>query len=79
MYQKKFSNLAKVVAKDIRRVSPETEVVQHRIEFKNPWDFEEVFGVLHDFAADYPFEPDEYDYLVHITTEPMWPRFVFFC
>lgn len=25
-------------------------------------------GSLHDFARDYPFRPDDEDYLVHITT-----------
>ena len=27
-----------------------------------------VYGALHDFARDYPFDPDREDYLVHITT-----------
>jgi transcriptional regulatory protein RtcR len=38
------------------------------IEFEDPWDFDEVFGALHDFARAYPFDPDKEDYLVHITT-----------
>ena len=33
-----------------------------------PWDFEEVYGALHDFARAYPFQPDREDYLFHITT-----------
>ena len=32
------------------------------------WDFEEVYGNLHDFARAYPFDTDAEDYLVHITT-----------
>ena len=35
---------------------------------RDPWDFEEVYGALHDFARGYPFDPDAEDYLVHITT-----------
>src|SRR5947207_2400514 len=35
---------------------------------KNAWDFEEVYGSLHDFARGYPFDPEKEDYLVHITT-----------
>jgi transcriptional regulatory protein RtcR len=34
----------------------------------DPWDFEEVYAALHDFARSYPFDPEREDYLVHITT-----------
>ena len=68
IYQRRFTRLADQVTKDIASVSPETEVVLHGLEFENPWDFEEVYGQLHDFAKAYPFEPDEKEYLVHITT-----------
>ncbi len=68
LYQTRFKSLMQRIADDIRLVSPETEVVPHVITFRDPWDFEEVFGVLHDFASGYPFDPDTKDYLVHITT-----------
>ena len=42
--------LANRIVKDIAQVSPETEVRQHRVELADPWDFEEVYGRLHDFA-----------------------------
>jgi len=58
----------KRVEDDIRLVSPRTEVVPHAISFRDPWDFEEVFGVLHDFAKGYAFDPENEAYLVHITT-----------
>ena len=38
------------------------------MHFEDPWDFEDVYATLHDFARGYPFKPDEEDYLVHITT-----------
>ncbi len=66
--QAKFLSLAKTVAADIRSVSPETEIVLHTVEFRDPWDFEDVFGALHSFARVYPFDPETEDYLVHITT-----------
>ncbi|RPJ87257.1 MAG: AAA family ATPase [Acidobacteria bacterium] len=66
--QVKFASLARNVADDIRSVSPETEVVIHPVEFRDPWDFEDVFGALHSFARLYPFDPETEDYLVHITT-----------
>ncbi len=38
------------------------------MELRNPWDFEEVYGALHDFVSAYPFDTELEDYLVHITT-----------
>jgi transcriptional regulatory protein RtcR len=60
--------LAEYVAQDIADVSPETEVTPHLIDFADPWDFEEVYGKLLDFARGFPFDPEAEDYLIHITT-----------
>ena len=60
--------LAKSVAADIGMVSPETAVQLNSLPLDDPWDFEEVFGVLHDFARQYRFATDDEDYLIHITT-----------
>jgi len=68
VYQKRFEKLVKVVAEDIRSVSPETEVVHQYIEFRQPWDFEEVYGALHDFSRGYAFDPENENYFIHITT-----------
>ncbi|MEG3143495.1 RNA repair transcriptional activator RtcR [Sphingomonas sp. RT2P30] len=62
------TRLADFVAADIASVSPETTVDKRIINFADPWDFEEVYGKLLDFARDYPFDPEAEDYLVHITT-----------
>ncbi|MGC4067182.1 MAG: RNA repair transcriptional activator RtcR [Polyangiaceae bacterium] len=64
----KFATLAETVRGDLVRVSPETTVRTHVLEFNDAWDLEEVYGGLYDFARTYPFRPDEEDYLVHITT-----------
>src|SRR5687767_12655351 len=61
-------SLGDLVAADIAGVSPETEVRLHVMDFTDPWDFEEVYGKLLDFARGYRFEPEADDYLVHITT-----------
>ncbi|MCB9675883.1 MAG: sigma 54-interacting transcriptional regulator [Alphaproteobacteria bacterium] len=53
---------------DIRRLSPETEVVPIPFEVRDPWDFEEVYGLLHDHARARGDDPDDTDLLVHITT-----------
>jgi transcriptional regulatory protein RtcR len=60
--------LAEYIAEDITAVSPETTVERQLIDFNDPWDFEEVYGKLLDFARAYPFDPEAEDYLVHITT-----------
>jgi transcriptional regulatory protein RtcR len=68
LFDPKFTALAEVVSADVRQVSPETEVRTTRLALKDPWDFEEVYGALHDFARSYRFQPEHEDYLVHITT-----------
>jgi transcriptional regulatory protein RtcR len=60
--------LARYITSDIAGVSPETEVVPRLMDFADPWDFEEVYGKLLDFARAYPFDPEAENYLVHITT-----------
>ena len=60
--------LAGRVAADIATVSPETILRQHKVQFRDPWDFEEVYGTLHDFVHAYNFKPEQEDYLIHITT-----------
>ena len=64
----RVQKLAEHLRADIARVSPETEVRFNRIDLKDPWDFEEVYGALHDFAAGYAFDPESEDYFVNITT-----------
>jgi len=68
LYSTAHQTLLDTVVEDIRSVSPETVVRAHAIDFGNPWDFELVYGALHDFVRQYPFEPDREDYLVHVTT-----------
>ncbi len=61
-------SLATQVREDIAQVSPETSINLHLVDPKDPWDFEEVYTALHDFASTYPFDPENEEYLVHITT-----------
>lgn len=60
--------LARRIVADIEVVSPATEVRQHIINLRDPWDFSEVYTNLRDFARGYTFDPDSEDYLVNITT-----------
>ena len=67
-HEPRDKNLAQQVLTDIESISPETELREHTLALQDPWDFESVFATLHDFAGSYDFEPEEEDYLVHITT-----------
>ena len=68
LYSSPEQALMTIVAGDARAQSPETVLRSHVVDFGDPWDFELVYGTLHDFARDYPFDPDREDYLVHVTT-----------
>ncbi|HYH10564.1 MAG TPA: RNA repair transcriptional activator RtcR [Thermoanaerobaculia bacterium] len=63
-----FEQNARSLAFDIASVSPETKVHLHAIAMEDPWDFERVYGALHEFARSYAFDVENEDYLVHITT-----------
>ena len=60
--------IADTVVEDLAVVSPETSVVRYPFEVSNPWDFEKVYAALFDFARAYPFDTENEEYLVHITT-----------
>jgi transcriptional regulatory protein RtcR len=68
LYQKRHEKLARTIIADIGSVSPETTVRASHIEFNDPWDLEEVYGALHDFARNQKFGTAREEYLVHITT-----------
>ncbi len=68
VHQSQAAKLADLLEADIHSVSPETEVRKSQITLHDAWDFEEVYGALHDFARNYPFNTDTEEYLVHITT-----------
>lgn len=65
---KTFSDQADLVFHDIREVSPTTKTNAHDFNIKNPWDFEEVYAQLYDFAEAYKFDTDNEEYLVHMST-----------
>lgn len=68
IHDKRHTKLAELVEQDISGVSPETDVRHHIIDFENPWDFEEVYGAMLDFADKYDFDPDKETYLSSLTT-----------
>ena len=68
LHQRRFDKLAAQVIEDMDRLAPETQVRTHDIALEDPWDFELVYQNLYDFARSYPFNIEEEDYLLHITT-----------
>ncbi len=53
---------------DIASVSPETTINAINLPIADPWDFEQVYGALFDFAHSYAFDLENEEYWVHITT-----------
>ncbi|MEI2453823.1 RNA repair transcriptional activator RtcR [Lysobacter firmicutimachus] len=66
--ERRYGRLAESVVADLGLVSPETQVRRHDTFLADPWDFESVYGALHDFVRAYPFDTEREDYYVHITT-----------
>ncbi|NQU50704.1 MAG: sigma 54-dependent transcriptional regulator, partial [Planctomycetes bacterium] len=64
----KFSRHCEALLKDVNSASPETETRQHSVAFRDPWDFSDVYADLRDFADSYPFDQDNEQYFVHMTT-----------
>jgi transcriptional regulatory protein RtcR len=63
-----FAAMAQTIRDDIGSVSPETAVELVVDPTTDPWDFEQVYGSLHDFARARRFDTETEEYLVHITT-----------
>lgn len=68
LHSGKHDDLVSRLIVDIGSVSPETRVVAHNLPISDPWDFEDVYGSLFDFAKGYTFDPDNEEYWIHITT-----------
>ena len=68
MHARPHQKLAEQIRDDLKEVSPETTVRLHRVDPRDPWDFEEMYGALREFVRTYPFDPDRERYLAHITT-----------
>ncbi|WP_018604401.1 RNA repair transcriptional activator RtcR [Uliginosibacterium gangwonense] len=68
LHDVRSKSLADRIEGDIAAVSPDTVVRHVDVSLRDPWDFEEVYTLLHDFARSYPFDLENEDYLIHITT-----------
>jgi len=68
LYDRKFHRLALQVQAEVQEASPHTEVLLNNVDLENPWDFQEVYGKLFDFARSYGFDEQRERYHVHLTT-----------
>lgn len=68
LYQKRQQKLVEQIKEDIEVISPETEFELHKVTMRDPWDFQDVYGDLLDFADGLEFDIEKEDYYVHITT-----------
>ncbi len=68
IYDHRFSRLAHSIKREIEEDQAATEVLLQQIDLHNPWDFQEVYGALFDFARQYGFDEDREEYHVHLTT-----------
>ena len=64
----RYTRIAEQVRDDIALVSPGTTVNIVDMPIDNPWDLEEVYTALFDFADLYEWRPEAERYLMHITT-----------
>ncbi len=68
LHQPRDENMAQRLAEDVALLSPRTDVRPHTVMINDPWGFEEVYAAFLDFATHYPFDTENEEYLVHITT-----------
>lgn len=68
LYPSSCHKLIDIVIADIAAVSPETTVNAQPFDFSDPWEFEEVYEALYNFARGYRFNLDEEQYYIHMST-----------
>lgn len=68
LYGRRYQKLAELLASDTERISPETQTKLVLLDPRDPWDFEEVYEGLLDFAIREEFDPIADDILLHLTT-----------
>jgi transcriptional regulatory protein RtcR len=68
LYQEEEEALLQKTIKDAESICLNIKVTTHKVTYSNPWDLEQVYGQLHNFAESYDFNPEHNDYYFHITT-----------
>ena len=68
LHQADEQELANLTMQDMRELCPHIHVHDYLLDYSDPWDFEQVYSELYKFAQYHPFEPENNNYYVHITT-----------
>ena len=68
IYHSDEQQLLDLTVRDMAKIAPDTRITTHRVDYQNPWDFEQVYGQLYDFTGQFTFDPEHNDYYTHITT-----------
>lgn len=68
IHSRRWSGLAGKIKTTVEYASPNTEVLLNEMEIRDPWDFEEMYSAMYDFARGYGFDEDREEYHVHLTT-----------
>ena len=68
LYHPDDANLADMTIRDAENCCLNLKVSQYLLDYDDPWDFEQVYSQLHDFAHHYRFDPEQNHYYFHITT-----------
>lgn len=68
LHEKHNEDLLNLTMRDIEQTCLDIKITPYLAEVSDPWDFEQVYSELHDFAHNYPFKPEENNYFFHITT-----------
>jgi len=68
IYHEGHKQIADLVFHDIAAVSPHTKLTTLYFDHTDPWDFEQVYGELHDLMKQISFDPEEHNYYTHMTT-----------
>jgi len=68
LYQGGHERLAEEIKQDINSLNPKIEVILDKIEYNNPWDFENVYETLYQYTQNFKFDTDKEEYFVGIKT-----------
>ncbi len=68
LHHKEDDALLNLTMRDIEQTCLNIKISTHLIDYDDPWDFEQVYSQLHDFAHSYPFDTERNHYFFHITT-----------
>ncbi len=68
LHQEEEKDLLNLTMRDIEQTCLNIDIKTHQLNYQDPWDFEQVYSELHDFAHQYTFDTERNNYYFHITT-----------